>query len=174
MAKGALTSEADFQAQVIQLAELYGFRAGHFADSRRQVKPGVFVGDRLAAGIPDLILVRERAVWAELKTGKGRLREEQRVWLDALANGGAEVYLWRPSDLEEIQRILSRRWRHLPRGNRATQTGREWNEPSLQDNDGVRITVFQPVSLWVGGGRAAAAPPRSEEEERSIEVGRVT
>jgi hypothetical protein len=156
-------TEAEFQAQVIELATLYGWLPGHHHDSRRQVRPGVFVGDKLAAGIPDLILVRERAIWAELKTAKGKLRPEQVTWLDALAKAGAEIYLWRPSDLEEIQRILSRRWRYLPRGNRATQAGRESGQPVLVDSEDFcmnsiprEIRPFVPASLWVGDRRADA------------------
>lgn len=166
--KGA--TEADFQAQVIQLAELHHWLPGHFSDSRRQVRPGVFVGDKLAAGIPDLILVRDRAIWAELKTSKGKLRPEQTAWLDALAKAGAETYFWRPSDLEEIQRVLSRRWRYLPRGNRATYHGRNFDGPCLTLVDNlITNDDWLPASLWVGDGRAdegkileAAEPPVGE------------
>lgn len=126
-------SEAEFQRQIIQLAELHHWRVGHFHDSRRQVRPGVMVGDKYAAGIPDLVLVRERVIWAELKAEKGRISISQRLWLSDLARAGAEVYLWRPSDLEEAQRILSLRWR-------LTHDG-------LED----RWQLWQPASAWVAG-----------------------
>jgi hypothetical protein len=73
------------------------------------------------SGFPDRVLVRERIIFVELKrelTGKKsedekrQPTEHQREWLDGLAAAGAEVYLWRPSDLDEIAKILS--WRTQP------------------------------------------------------------
>jgi hypothetical protein len=72
------------------------------------------------SGFPDRVLVRERVIFAELKrelTGKASVdrdrqpTEHQREWLDALAAAGAEVYLWRPGDLDEIAKILAARER---------------------------------------------------------------
>jgi hypothetical protein len=66
------------------------------------------------AGFPDRVLVHGgRLIFAELKREKGvatPLTDEQRRWLDALAGAGCECYLWRPSDFEEIARVLSKRW----------------------------------------------------------------
>jgi hypothetical protein len=107
-------TEAEFQAGVIQYAELQGFRVAHFADSRREVA-GQLVGDRQATGFPDLTMVRSyELVFAELKTAKGRLTPEQRKWLqdlDVLASrsdGLVRVYVWRPADWPEIERALRR------------------------------------------------------------------
>jgi hypothetical protein len=77
------------------------------------------------SGFPDRVLVRERVIFVELKREKGKPTDSQIEWLDALAAAGAEVYLWRPSDLDEIGLIL-RRW------------------PSKPD----------AASTWIGGGRA--------------------
>ncbi len=52
------------------------------------------------AGFPDCVFVRERVVYAELKTEKGQPSPEQYFWLEALAEASQEVYLWRPSDME--------------------------------------------------------------------------
>ena len=98
--------EKDFQKQVIQLAELLGWVVYHFSDSRRQVSPGVFVGDSGAAGFPDLVLVRDRVVFAELKGDGGRLRPKQVDTIDSLREAEAEVYVWFPDDLVEIKRVL--------------------------------------------------------------------
>lgn len=105
-----LISERDFQALVGGVARLYGWRYAHFHDSRRQVRPGVFVGDRAAQGFPDLCLVRDgRLVFAELKGEKGKLRPPQVEWLEALRQvEGLEVYLWRPSDWPAIIEALGR------------------------------------------------------------------
>ena len=63
---------------------------------------------RSQAGFPDLVMVKNgRVIFAELKTQKGRIRKEQERWLDALAlNSNIEVYLWRPSDSDQIIETL--------------------------------------------------------------------
>ncbi len=90
-------TEAGFQSAVMELATLAGWLVWHDADSRKN-----------APGLPDLIMVKPpRAVFAELKTASGRLRADQRRWLDALgACPGVETYLWRPSDWPAIERTL--------------------------------------------------------------------
>ena len=101
-------TEAAFQAAVIQLARINGFRIFHHHDSRRQVRPGVFVGDRDASGYPDLTLLRERVLWCELKRDRGRLSVAQSDWINALRDAGQEAYIWRPGDWLEIERVLGR------------------------------------------------------------------
>lgn len=91
--------EKELQAQVVEMARVYGFRYYHTHDSRRS--PG---------GFPDLVLVKEdRLIFAELKTMKGPFRPGQREWLKAL-EPVAEVYVWRPNDLlaGTIQNTLSK------------------------------------------------------------------
>ncbi len=95
----ALT-EKEFQARGLTLARLNGWKTYHTHDSRRS-----------APGFPDLVLVRPpRLIFAELKSEKGRLRPEQRVWLEALSGciEAPESYLWRPRDLQEVQKVLRR------------------------------------------------------------------
>lgn len=65
------------------------------------------------SGFPDRVLVRDRVVYAELKTAIGKPTDGQIEWLDGLARAGAEVYLWRPADLDEIARILTRHYGDL-------------------------------------------------------------
>ena len=59
-------------------------------------------------GFPDLVLIKPpRLIFAELKTELGRVTAAQQKWLDILATiPGVEVYLWRPSEFDEIQEIL--------------------------------------------------------------------
>jgi len=58
-------------------------------------------------GFPDLCLVREqRIIFAELKSAKGKVSDEQFIWLENLGKTKAEVYIWRPVDREEIEEIL--------------------------------------------------------------------
>lgn len=150
--------EQAFQQQVMGLATLYRWRVAHFNDSRRQVRPGVFVGDKDAAGVPDLLISRERAVFAELKQDGGRPSVVQVAWLDALVRARVECYLWTPADLQEIQKTLARRWRYLPRGDRTGKYDvRRDEQPCLVESDELKTRLWTPGSLWVGGGRADAA-----------------
>lgn len=111
--------EADFQAQVAELAGYYGWRTYHVFDSRRS-----------NPGFPDLVLVRApELIFAELKTRTGRVSAAQRDWLadlnavatavqevtDAAAagagmhsNAAVEVYVWRSTDFDEIHARLAR------------------------------------------------------------------
>ena len=89
-------SEAEFQQQVTDLADLYAWLWYHNPDSRRS-----------NAGFPDLVLVKAgRVIFAELKSAAGKVRPEQRTWLAALATTKAEVYIWRPDDLDAITTLL--------------------------------------------------------------------
>jgi len=116
----AAIPESDFQASVIDHAHLTGWLVGFTFDSRRS-----------ETGEPDLRMVHEewrRYIVAECKTEDGELtkgrwvrrkrkrgnppgevyRPGQDDWARALsACPGVEYYLWRPRDLDQIQRILS-------------------------------------------------------------------
>ena len=85
-----------------------GFATYHAHDSRRQIAPERFVGDLDARGFPDIIAVRPPRILAiELKSEKGRLRPEQRGWLDLLERvPGVEVHVWCPADWENVVEIL--------------------------------------------------------------------
>ncbi len=55
-----------------------------------------------------LILTRgKRMLVAVLKAEKGRLTDLQDQWLGSFADAGAEVYEWRPADMDVIERILT-------------------------------------------------------------------
>ncbi len=113
---GPLISEADWQAQVIDLAKLFGWMHHHdrpAPDPRQQGQwRTVIDGDK---GYPDLTLARAgRVILAELKSEKGRVSKEQMAWLLALGygatldpkDGAPEVYVWRPSDRREVEETL--------------------------------------------------------------------
>ena len=87
--------EADFQARVTSLCDWLRLRWHHETDSRRS-----------KAGFPDLVIVGNRVIFAELKTETGRLRVEQAEWVNRLRLAGAEVHIWRPSDWPEIEQRL--------------------------------------------------------------------
>ncbi len=101
-------TEAAFQGQVIDLARTLGWRVAHFrpAQTTRGWRTPVAAD---GTGFPDLILVRDRVIAAELKTQKGRIKDEQQAWLAAFAAAGVATYLWRPSDIDDILETLRRR-----------------------------------------------------------------
>jgi hypothetical protein len=90
------TSERDFQRAVVTLASLKRWCAYHTHDSRGSM-----------AGFPDLVLVRDRVVFAELKTATGRVRPAQADWQARLRDAGAETYVWRPASWHQIEQVLA-------------------------------------------------------------------
>lgn len=93
-------------ATVTDYARLSGWLVYHTHDSRRS-----------AAGFPDLVLVRAGVlIFAELKTAKGRLSFQQEEWLEVLRETHACVFLWRPADWPEIERVLARTRHPSPAG----------------------------------------------------------
>jgi hypothetical protein len=89
--------EGDFQDKVRQLAELKGWLVYHTHDSRRSDE-----------GFPDLVMSRDRVVFAELKSEKGKLSEKQLEWVAGLRDlAGAEVYVFRPSDWDRVVEVLN-------------------------------------------------------------------
>lgn len=105
-------NERQLQSQVIDLARLHGWKVWHFHDSRRQVAPGVLVGDSDAAGFPDLVLVhaqRGRILFRELKSNKGRLTVMQEQTLLDLQAAGMDAAVWRPIDWPTIMSTLANR-----------------------------------------------------------------
>lgn len=95
------TSERDFQAHVIEVALRHGWLVHHVHDSRKSI------GD----GFPDLVLVRPGSpvLFIELKSERGRIRPEQRMWQSWLSDsepGRRQLvvsFIWRPSDEGEIR-----------------------------------------------------------------------
>jgi hypothetical protein len=58
------------------------------------------------AGWPDLVLVRDRLIVAELKAAGRYLEPAQRDWRDRLIFAGVEWHLWRPADRDRIAEAL--------------------------------------------------------------------
>lgn len=101
-------SEAIFQQQVIELAHITGWQVLHVRRSigRRGGKQAYQTTTSIK-GWPDLYLFRPgQHLAAELKREKGRLTEEQRQCLADLAAAGVPVHVWRPSDFDDIARVL--------------------------------------------------------------------
>ena len=91
-------TEAELQSAVIELAHLYGWTVAHFRpaqNARGDWRTPVAADGK---GFPDLVLVCDyRLAFVELKSEKGRLRPEQKMWLEALG-GRVDAMVWRPAD----------------------------------------------------------------------------
>lgn len=108
---GVRTTEADFQASVVELARLHGWRVAAVRRVAVRRPDGSFYHETPmgadGVGWPDLYLVRGRqAVAAELKSDTGRATPDQLAWLGFLEAAGVAVYIWRPKDWDEIQTVL--------------------------------------------------------------------
>ena len=101
-ARALAETEDDFQAAVIQLAELLGWMLYHVTNVRGRLR------SHTSSGFPDLVLVRGlRCLFIELKTDSESPSPEQDRWLSALlAVPGLEVDVWRPRDWPHIERTL--------------------------------------------------------------------
>lgn len=100
--------EKDWQRSVRDLAAQLGYAMYHTFDSRKS-----------DTGFPDLVLVsrqRRRVVYLELKreevddrgrvTGNGKVTDRQAKWIRDLHYAGAEVYLARPRNLDDLAVVL--------------------------------------------------------------------
>jgi hypothetical protein len=101
-------TEGEFQEAVISLARLYGWKVAHFRPARTEKGwRTAMQGDK---GFPDLVLAKQgRVIFAELKAHGKNPTTDQTEWLAALqGNEKAEVYVWRPEDMEQVRMILDR------------------------------------------------------------------
>jgi len=78
-------------------ARLMGWLTYHVHDSRRS-----------EPGFPDLVCIRGNTAWAlELKTEKGRITEDQELWISAINQvENIQAMVIRPSQLDEIIRLM--------------------------------------------------------------------
>jgi hypothetical protein len=116
--------ERELQAGVIDVARLFSWRVAHFRSvpvrrGKRTVWETPVQAD--GAGFPDLVLVRERVLWIELKVGKNTLSAPQADWLEALRGAGEEVHVW---------------------------TEHEWQDGTVELTLGAPLAVSTPTGLW--------------------------
>lgn len=99
--------EAEFQRRVIRRARLGGWFTVHVRKAMAQGERWITATD--PPGWPDLVLIRERVVFVELKKVGSYLSPAQRVVHDRLAAAGAELYVWRPTDWRSLCEVLGTR-----------------------------------------------------------------
>ncbi len=91
-------SEKQLQAAIIECARRLNWRCAHFTAATvrggRTITPVAADG----AGWPDLVLVRDRVLFVEVKRDGQYPKPHQRVWHEALREAGQTVYVWREKD----------------------------------------------------------------------------
>src|SRR5690606_30546187 len=95
-------TEAQLQANVLELCRWLGLLVYHTYDSRRSHR-----------GWPDLAIVGTHLMVRELKSARGRLTVDQQRWLEALRAAGVDADVWRPEDwpsriTSELRKIAGR------------------------------------------------------------------
>lgn len=116
-----MITEAQFQAQIVDLAKMSGWLV--HAERPAQYQSGRWATHiQGMAGFFDLVMIRDGdVIFAELKVGKNKPSEAQNAWIDALAPAlhlsrnplmpSVRAFVWRPADMPAIQRILLTRSR---------------------------------------------------------------
>jgi len=94
--------EPRFQRWCVATARANGWRV-RVMDQRG--RPG-WRGQPTDKGWPDLLMVKDRVVWIELKDADGQLRPDQLEVIGLLIDSGAEVYIMRPAQWEEFMVLL--------------------------------------------------------------------
>jgi len=101
-------SEEVFQQQVIEAAQILGWKAHHAR--KAWTKKGFRTPIQGDPGFPDLVLARApRVLFVELKVDNGRLTDAQEWWMEELNQcPGVETYVWRPKMWDLLLKILKR------------------------------------------------------------------
>ena len=92
--------EKELQKAVVELAHRFGWMVAHFGKAigghgaERWITPAAYD----AKGFPDLVLVRGRLMFRELKVGKNDLSFEQRRWIEWLRNARVDAAVWTEDD----------------------------------------------------------------------------
>lgn len=103
-------TEAEFQAQVVQLAGLCGWRVMHVRKSiGRRGGKSAWQTTTSIKGWPDLFLYhpgRGLHFAAELKSDDGPVSAEQKTVLAELNRAGCPAVVWRPKDWDAVEMML--------------------------------------------------------------------
>lgn len=111
MTEKLFKTEAEFSKRVIKLAHDYGWTVARFhrlptAHGNRDTPQWRTPVGADGKGFPDLTLVRERLIFAELKLAPGKPNVDQQRWLDKLSSAGCEAYCWNDRNLDKIEATL--------------------------------------------------------------------
>ena len=99
-------TEAQFQRQITEYAEMCGWSWAHFRPAETSKGWRTPVSGPLGAGFPDLVLVRDgRLMFMEVKRAGGQATPAQNQVMRVLAEA-AEVYIVQPKDWDFIESEL--------------------------------------------------------------------
>ena len=98
----SLVRESELQHAVVELAHLRGWLVAHFRPARLESGRVITPVSADGAGFPDLVLVRDRVLFVELKSERGRLAPAQELWRDRLLQADAVWHVWRPADWPDL------------------------------------------------------------------------
>lgn len=101
------TPESEWQTIVIAVLRAYGWAVAHFRPARDSRGHWHTPVEADGAGFPDLVCVRDRVIFVELKSRTGRLTPEQERWRQDLVAAGAEYHVLKPSDWDHFVAIAS-------------------------------------------------------------------
>jgi len=98
-------AERALQRAVCEALDVLGYRWCHFRPARTE--RGWRTPLSGSPGFPDVVAVRGgRVLFIELKGERGRVSEAQALWLEALAETPAEVFIWKSGDWPAIEEAL--------------------------------------------------------------------
>lgn len=101
----SMISEKHWQQSVKDLARMLGWKTYHTLNSKGSDPdfPDLVMARRRSGLTPSL---KPRLIVAELKREGENPTPGQMEWLKFFADIGAETYIWRPSDLELVKKVL--------------------------------------------------------------------
>jgi hypothetical protein len=88
---GAMRLECDLLRAVLREARNTGWLVDHVFEQQQYAH-------RTCKGWPDLVLLRERVLFVELKSATGRLSADQQRVIAQLQRAGQYALVWRPAD----------------------------------------------------------------------------
>lgn len=101
----------ELQKGIIELARRLGWKVAHTppVETVRGWRTPTLGAE--GKGFPDLLLVRDRVIVAEVKGDTDRMKPEQHEWLTAFRFAGVAAHVWTPEEWRsgEIERVLQAR-----------------------------------------------------------------
>lgn len=94
-------TEDDLLRTVLDMAHRFGHMTAHFRPAQSKTGRWLTAVQGDGKGYPDVTIVGAGGVlFRELKAAKGYLKPEQKKWLSALEEAGADAGVWKPADLQ--------------------------------------------------------------------------
>lgn len=99
-------SEAQWQEIVVGFAVAHAWRYAHCRKVKVKRGKREWWETTMPAGWFDLVFVRDRVIYAELKVRPNVQTAEQVEWAEVMRKAGQDVRLWYPDDWKTVQETL--------------------------------------------------------------------